>query len=286
MNNYGFKIFDAHIHTFGTFMDKNEDIISYMDNNNVEKAILTTINRAVSSKIYSQVIKESKESHNEVDDFSVVFEKMRRSMPMDQLDHQDVIDIAAKAPTRFYKFFWFNPNIQDEEKNYKILENHFHKGFCGVKIHSGIHLIEIPRDILTLIEFMQDYNKNFPLFIHYTPKFTAFGGISSRDIAKIATSYPELKIIIGHAALAMELAVDLSLSLRKYSNIFFETSCSIPYGILTLIRNVGYKRIIFGSDSPVTNPLKLEIDKILSLPINDEIKQDIFYNNVWALIGD
>jgi len=286
MNNYRFKIFDAHIHTFGTFMDKNEDLINYMDNNNVEKAILTTINRAVSSKIFFQASKESKESHNGVDDFSIIFEKMQRSMPTDQLDHQDVIDIAAKDPTRFYKFFWFNPNIQDEEKNYKILENHFQKGFCGVKIHSGIHLIEIPRDILTLIDFMQDYNKNFPLFIHYTPKFTAFGGISSKDIAKIASLYPELNIIIGHAALAMELAVDLSLSLRKYNNIFFETSCSIPYGILTLIRNGGYKRVIFGSDSPVTNPLKLEIDKILSLPVNDEIKQDIFYNNVWALIGD
>ncbi|MFX0033510.1 MAG: amidohydrolase family protein [Candidatus Hodarchaeota archaeon] len=286
MNNYRFKIFDAHIHTFGTFMDKNEDLISYMDNCNVEKAILTTINRAVSSKIYSQASKEFKENHGDLDDFSVAFEKMKRSIPTDQLDHQDVIDIAAKAPTRFYKFFWFNPKIQDKEKNYKILENHFYEGFCGVKIHSGIHLIEIPRDILTLIEFMQDYNKNFPLFIHYTPKFTAFGGISSTNIAKIASSYPELKIIIGHAALAMELAVDLSLSLRKYSNIFFETSCSIPYGILTLIRNIGHKRVIFGSDSPVTNPLKLEIDKILSLPINDEIKQDIFYNNVLALFED
>ncbi|MFX1498099.1 MAG: amidohydrolase family protein [Promethearchaeota archaeon] len=279
-----FKIFDAHLHTFGTFLDKNEDLISYMDKNHVEKAILTTINRAVSSKIYAN--DENIQNDTESDRLVRAFEKMKNSMPKDQLNHQDVIDIAAKAPDRIYKFFWFNPNVQDEEKNYKILKNHFDKGFCGVKIHSGIHLIKIPRDILKLIEFMQNYNKELPLFIHYTPKFTTFGGISSKDIAKIATSYPNLKIIIGHAALAMELAVDLSLSLNKYSNVFFETSCSIPYGILTLIRNVGYKRVLFGSDSPVTNPLKLEIDKILSLPINDEKKQFIFYNNVWSLIGD
>lgn len=282
--NLKFKIFDAHLHTFGTFLDKNEDLISYMDKNQVEKAILTTIDRAVSSRIYTN--DGNIQNDTESDRLIRAFEKMKNSMPKDQLNHQDVIDIAAKAPNRIYKFFWFNPNVQDEEKNYKILENHFHKGFCGVKIHSGIHLIKIPRDVLKLIEFMQKYNKKFPLFIHYTPKFTAFGGISSKDIAKIASSYPDLKIIIGHAALAMELAVDLSLSLKKYNNVFFETSCSIPYGILTLVRNVGYKRILFGSDSPVTNPLKLEIDKILSLPINDEKKQSIFYNNVWSLVGD
>ncbi|MFW9773718.1 MAG: amidohydrolase family protein, partial [Candidatus Thorarchaeota archaeon] len=253
--------------------------------NNVEKAIITTINRAVSSRIYSHKDNENIQKDMENDKLVKAFEKMKESMPKDQLNHQDVIDIARSAPERFLKFFWFNPNVQDEEKNYKILENHFNMGFCGVKIHSGIHLIKIPRDILKLIEFMQNYDKSYPLFIHYTPKFTAFGGISSKDIAKLASAHPELKIIIGHAALAMELAVDLSLNLRRYPNVFFETSCSIPYGILTLIRNIGYKRIIFGSDSPVTNPLKLEIDKILSLPINDEKKQAIFYNNVLSLVG-
>ncbi len=258
-----------------------------MDKHNVEKAVLTTINRAVSSKIYSKENEGTSRTNNEDNKLSKVFERMKKTMPKDQLDHQDVIDIANKAPKRFYKFFWFNPNIppEEEDKSYKILENHFKKGFCGVKIHSGIHLIEIPRDIMNLVDFMQNYNQKFPLFIHFTPKFTIFSGISSNDIAKLALKYPNLKIIVGHAALAMELAVDLSLSLKKYKNILFETSCSIPYGILNLIRNVGSKRILFGSDAPVTNPLQIEISKILCLPISDEEKQDIFYNNTFSLFG-
>lgn len=207
-------------------------------------------------------------------------------MPKDQLDHQDVIDLSNRDPERFYKFFWFNPNIESEQEDhsYNILENHFKKGFCGVKVHSGIHLVKIPRDVIKLASFMQEFNKKFPLFIHFTPKFSAFGGISSKDIAKLAKSFPELPIIVGHAGLAMEFAIDFGLSLKQFKNIYFETSCSIPYAILSLVKTVGHKRLLFGSDAPVTNPLKLEIDKILSLPISNDQKQDIFYNNINGLI--
>jgi predicted TIM-barrel fold metal-dependent hydrolase len=83
----------------------------------------------------------------------------------------------------------------------------------------------------------------------------------------------------------MEFAIDFGLTLKQYKNIFFETSCSIPYAILSLIKTVGHKRLLFGSDAPVTNPLKLEIDKILCLPITKDQKQDIFYNNTANLIG-
>ena len=208
-------------------------------------------------------------------------------MPKDQLDHQDVIDLSNKDPERFYKFFWFNPKFdsEQEEHNYKILETHFEQGFCGVKIHSGINLVKIPRDVMKLASFMQDYNEKFPLYIHFTPKFSAFGGISSKDLVKLAKNFPNLKIIIGHAGLAMEFAIDFGLSLRQYNNIYFETSCSIPYALLSLVKSVGHKRLLFGSDAPVTNPLKLEIDKILCLPITNDQKQDIFYNNINNLLG-
>lgn len=60
---------------------------------------------------------------------------------------------------------------------------------------------------------------------------------------------------------------------------FFETSCSIPYGIYLLLGMVGPDRIFFGSDAPITNPLQIEIDKIRSLPVSEDVKQKIFYQN-------
>ncbi len=49
---------------------------------------------------------------------------------------------------------------------------------------------------------------------------------------------------------------------------------------------VGHKRILFGTDAPVTNPIKLEIDKILCLPITDAQKRDVFFNNIESIIGN
>ena len=275
-----FKIFDAHLHTFGNFLQKDDDLISYLDRYNVEKAILTTVNRAASSKIYTTDIKGAAEEVSNENRVKKAFENLRKLMK-GQLDHQDVIDLSNKNPERFYKVFWFNPKIEheQEENSYKILENHFEDGFCGVKVHSGIHLVKIPRDILKLVSFMQDFNKKFPIFIHFTPKFSAFGGISSKNIANLAQRFPDLKIVILHSGCTMEIAIDFGLSLKQYKNIYFETSCSIPYAIFSLIKTVGHKRLLFGSDAPVTNPMQLEIDKIICLPITSDQKQDIFYNN-------
>ena len=254
-----------------------------MDHYNVKKAIITTINRTR----YHEKQKEIASAINEGDKTTKFLADFKKLMATGQLDHTDVKEIVKKAPNRFYKFFWFNPNMdsEKEEEDYKILENHFKEGFCGVKIHSGFHSIKVPRDIQKLISFMQDYDEDLIFYIHSLPKTSFFGGVSTRDIANLASKYPNLRIIVGHAANTMSYAVDVGMTLRSFDNIYFETSCSVSFGIYNLIKTIGHNRILFGSDSPTASPLPLEIDKILSLPrLSHETKQDIFYNNVKNLL--
>ena len=254
-----------------------------MDHYNVEKAIITTINRTK----YHEKQREISTTINEKDQATKFMADFKKLVSNHQLDHTDVKDVANKAPDRFYKFFWFNPKMDPdtEEDDYKILENHFKEGFCGVKIHSGFHSIKVPKDIQKLISFMQNYDKNLIFYIHSLPKTSFFGGVSTRDIAKLAEQYPDLRIIVGHAANTMSYALDVGMTLRSYDNIYFETSCSVSFGIYNLIKTIGHKKILFGSDSPTASTLQIEIDKILSLPrISHEIKQDIFYNNVDNLL--
>ncbi|MFX0039359.1 MAG: amidohydrolase family protein [Promethearchaeota archaeon] len=280
--NY-FKIFDAHFHTYGIFLSPFKDIINYMDHHNVEKAIITTINRAK----YHNKQKEYASDVDEPENLSKYLEVFKNIIPKGQLSHQDVIDIANKAPDRFYKVFWFNPklNPEEQEKNYRILEDHFKKGFIGVKIHGSFNFFKFPKDILKLAAFMQDYDKNLILFIHSHPKTKFYDGSEPQDIAKLAKKFPGLRIIIGHAAYCMEYAVGVGLLLKKFNNLYFETSCSVSLGIFNLIKTVGHQRLLFGSDSPTTSTLPIEIEKILSLPkISDEEKQDIFYNNLSNLL--
>ena len=211
----------------------------------------------------------------------------KESMLKGQLDHTDVKMVAKKAPERFYKFFWFNPKMdpEEEEKDYQILEDHFKEGFCGVKIHSGFHMINIPKDIIKLVSFMQDFDKNLIFYIHSLPKTSFFKGVSTKDIVNLAKNFPNLRIIVGHAANTMSYAIEVGMTLN-YENIFFETSCSVSFGIYNLIKTIGHKKILFGSDSPTASTLPIEIEKILTLPrISKEIKQDILYNNVSRLLN-
>jgi len=283
ISRYNFKIFDAHLHTYGIFLSPHEDIISYMDHHNVEKAIITTINRA---KFHNKQ-KEYASSIDDRDDLSKYLDDFKNIMPKGQLSHKDVIDITNKAPDRFYKFFWFNPklNPEEEENNYKILEDHFKKGFIGVKIHGSFNFFKFPKDILKLAAFIQDFDKKILLFIHSHPKTKFYDGSEPQDIAKLARKFPDLRIIVGHAAYCMEYAVGVGLLLKKFDNIYFETSCSVSLGIYNLIKTLGHKRLLFGSDSPTTSTLPIEIEKIISLPrTSNEVKQDIFYNNVSNLL--
>ena len=278
-----FKIFDAHLHTYGVFLKPHENIISYMDHYNVEKAIITTINRAK----YHDKQKEYASTIEKNDKFSEYLNDIKKLFPKGQLSHQDVIDIANKVPNRLYKMFWFNPklNLDEEEENYRILEEHFKKGFIGVKIHGSFNFFKFPKDILKLAEFMQEYNKDIIIFIHSHPKTEFHHGSEPQDIAKLANKFPDLRIIVGHAAYCMEYAMQVGLILKKFDNLYFETSCSPSLGIYNLIKTIGHKRLLFGSDSPTTSTLPIEIEKIITLPrISNEVKQDIFYNNVSNLL--
>jgi predicted TIM-barrel fold metal-dependent hydrolase len=283
ISNTNYKIFDAHLHSYGMFLKPHKDIISYMDHYNVEKAIITTINRAK----YHNKQKEYASNKERGESLSKYLSDFKNLMPKGQLSHQDVIDIAKKAPDRFYKFFWFNPKLspEEEEENYKILENHFKSDFIGVKIHASFNFFKFPKGIEKLVTFMQEYDENLILFIHSLPKTKYHDGSEPQDIAKLSRNFPDLRIIVGHAAFCMEYAVQISVMLKKFENTYFETSCSVSLGIYNLIKTLGHERILFGSDSPTTSTLPIEIEKILSLPrVSKEAKQDIFYNNVSNLL--
>jgi predicted TIM-barrel fold metal-dependent hydrolase len=183
--------------------------------------------------------------------------------------------------------FWFNPTLspEEEEESYRILEDHFNKGFIGVKVHGSFNLFKFPEGIFQLTTFMQDYNKDLILFIHSHPKTKFQDGTEPQDIAKLAKKFPDLRIIVGHGGFCMEFAMQVGLLLKKFENLYFETSCSPSLGIYNLIKTIGHKRLLFGSDSPTTSTLPIEIEKIRTLPrISNEAKQDIFYNNVANLL--
>ena len=83
-----------------------------------------------------------------------------------------------------------------------------------------------------------------------------------------------------HAAYTMEYCVSCLKYFPKCSNVYFETSLSVPYGINILIKVMGNHRVMFGSDSPAATTPDIEINKIriLNLDLNLVLNR-IFSNN-------
>ena len=267
----GIKIFDGHLHYIGRFKPREESLIQFLDRYGIDKAAVTTLNKAANLN----AILKTNENVNEIEFLNDFLRK-------DQYDHEALRQLISKNPERLYGFFWFNPKIATED-DWKLLEQYVEKyHFKGVKTQWCVDLLEVPRDLLYLAEFCIEHD--VPLFVHSGSGFFFQKPVRAKDHYKLAKKYKTLKMIIGHAAYSMEHCINCIRYFSKLNNVYFETSTSIPYGILSLIKAMGSDRVIYGSDAPAANAPDLEINKITCLNLDKETLENVFYNNVNKLL--
>ena len=96
------------------------------------------------------------------------------------------------------------------------------------------------------------------------------------------------EIILGHAGAKdyYYFKVINMIKKNKGKNIFVDISGDILYrGMLELfVEELGSSKILFGTDSPWTDPL-LTVLYVLDSKISAEDKENIFYNNAAALFN-
>ncbi|MHA1728496.1 MAG: amidohydrolase family protein [Promethearchaeota archaeon] len=279
----GYEIFDAHMHYVGRFMEKGQTFIEYMDANGIDAAVLNTINNLVNSKKIAGASPE--EFIKRIDDPKFeLFEEFRLN---GQPSHEIVRELAKKHPKRIYPFFWYNPNDPNDptqEKGLELVRDTFNEGFKGVKlqlsmtpIFNGIEQLYPVAKLL--VEF------NLPLYIHSSPGIFMAKRTNPFEILKLAKKFPDLKIILGHSASSMEFCVQTMIAARSAPNIYFETSVSALYGIITYFKMYGAERVIFGTDSPTTSKFDIEYMKIKAIRATREEKELILSKNIKRLIN-
>jgi len=267
------KIIDAHMHHVGRFKSRNEPLLDYMDKYDIDKAIITTLNQSANINL----LMESGGNINQ----SKIFEQLNAE---NQLDHTEVKELVDNNKERLIGFYWFNPK-KASERDWKILEDYLkNSNFKGVKTHACVDNLRIPNDFEYLAEFLID--RNLPIYFHSSSGFFYQDPIRAKDLYKFLKNYKDLKVIIGHAAFTMEYCINLLRYFRDSSNIFFETSLSVPYGIGLLIMTMGSERVIFGSDSPTATTPDIEINKFKILNLKKPILENVFYNNITNLLGE
>ena len=154
------------------------------------------------------------------------------------------------------------------------------KGFYGGKWHwmrgiqdcsSNYQALEDPR----LGEFIEASEKiDLPIVFEEELAFTeAF--VKKTKI---------LKIIIPHLGMLGGNPMDFLQAFKSRENVYFDTALASTDNIMGFIDKVGTERILFGSDIPF-GTMKGELGKILSLPIEDDRKEQILSKNLKKLIG-
>ncbi|MFX0098115.1 MAG: amidohydrolase family protein [Candidatus Hodarchaeota archaeon] len=271
----GYKIIDAHMHYAGIFMQKGTNLLDYMDENGIDGAVVNTLNTKAN---LNELIKQSIEKINEQEPGFELFEDFCQGQP----SHKEVIQLAKVASDRIFPFFWYNPVDEDRENGLKLVEQSIKNGFKGVKIQPAMTPCTIG-SLFPVAEILVEHG--LPIYIHPSSGIFASSRTIPSSLIKLSKKFPDLNIILGHAAYTMEFCIEALVAATKMPNLYFETSVSIPYGIITYVKIFGPDRVIFGTDSPTATPFSIEYNKVAVLNIPREAKEMILYGNIAKLIG-
>lgn len=97
-----------------------------------------------------------------------------------------------------------------------------------------------------------------------------------------ARRFPDVPIVLGHAGSPIFL-LECAVAADVCPNIHIELSSLMPHHIHELLHYVAPERLLAGSDLPES--LAVEIGKVFSLPLNDEARRAVLWDNAVHLFG-
>lgn len=244
-------IIDAHVHLFSSAdITVNEELIRQANLNNIEWLCISSLGRKWK---YVPSMKDCIQANNDV----LRFMKM----------HSD----------RVLGWCYINPR---EDGAIKEIERCIAKGMIGIKLWVACRANEPP--VFRVIEKAIDLN--VPVLQHSW--FKATGNLPHEstpyDVATLAKEYPDAKIIMAHLGGDWELGLK---AVRDCENVYVDTSGNYPeMGMIeAAVKELGAKRVIFGSDAPGRN-FCVEISKIMAAEIEQKEKECILKFNMLQLL--
>jgi predicted TIM-barrel fold metal-dependent hydrolase len=94
----------------------------------------------------------------------------------------------------------------------------------------------------------------------------------------------KLNLIIPHLGMLGGNPLDFLATFKRHEHVFFDTALAAPQTIRRFVQEVGAERLLFGSDIPF-GTMKLELQKVLSLHLNDRELEAILGGNLRRLTG-
>jgi len=209
-----------------------------------------------------------------MDDFNISYGFVTAASS--SLNHNlKLINEVSKFPNRLFGFYWVNPkrsSILDEVS--KALDY----GFVGVKFRpetDGYNLFNI-----SLLDPILSYACKMGMLVYI--HCSGYGASHPNALRLICSTYPELKVIIGHMA---QGSVDAIRVAEDFDNVFLETSTYRGFKVIEYaVNRIGSDRVLFGSDYPYSN-IQMEISKIMNLRVSWDDKIKIMGLNSLSLLS-
>jgi len=142
------------------------------------------------------------------------------------------------------------------------LEQEIRKGaFLGVKVYLTLSPADIPVDQIRIFDFLPHHQlevlneHGWIVMLHIPRSARLRDPVNLADMLEIDRRYPKAKVIIAHVGRAYcpEDVGNAFAVLRGTKNLLFDISANTNAAVFEqLIRTVGPRRILFGSDLPIT----------------------------------
>jgi len=200
-------------------------------------------------------------------------------------DHN--FDIVNAHPELCFGFGFLNPLLSATFLHSEI-DRCVKSGALGIKLE--VSTLASDKRVWPIMEQLKE--RGMPL-IHHTWNTRVIGRntikdcfqTDAEDIAVLAQAFPDVKIIAAHLR---GNGIRGIIELKKYENVFFDTSGGQPMrGILEYaVKKIGAHRILYGSDAyfPDGRDFPSQISAVEAAEIKDSEKEDIFWNNAVGLL--
>jgi len=179
-------------------------------------------------------------------------------------------------------------SIHPQTPNYKeILKMAKDNGIKGIKVHP--HYQGFKADDENIFFLYEDFIKfDFIVFFHsgVDLAFLGYDNAAVWRILKVRKKFPEMKIILAHFGGYREW--DKVAEFLAGEDFYFETSFVLQEAgeevFKRILRKHSIDKILFGTDSPWTDPIN-SIKLINELKISNEEKEKIFYKNYERILN-
>ncbi|MGQ4875422.1 MAG: amidohydrolase family protein [Promethearchaeia archaeon] len=264
-----YELWDAHTHFSNLISKRLKFILKYLST--YETMDLIFNNWKIIKKSTKNRIERNISFYINILDYYKIDRAVH--LPVFKFDRKLSYKMNELHPNRIFGFSNINPKSKTLDDD---LEELVKLNIPGIKLHPDFMRFTFKSHSEELIKIFNFCGENNIIILSHT-------GSHSRllNIGDILKKSDDTIFIMGHSGLAPQVDDALEIA-RQFPNSYLEMSGNpYTYKFIEAIKdpNIGIERILFGTDIPSLNP-RIEIEKVLSLPISSEERRMIFCENL------